>query len=183
MISIPYSVIYIICLTAWILVALFTTIYMQKGLDRSDATYNSLKDVPNKVIEKLIALRRMQREKTLVRVEQLMFFAGVIAVILFFIPTDAGLIRDIIRAFLPISLVAAHVYLGLHTLYIHTHHHELMNKITAETLRKQLEERQASKVKDVVITQVDEHQIAVAVMQKEGEENGPTNTTVRTDLG
>lgn len=187
MISVPYSVIYVICLTAWIVAAVVTTIYMRKGLNRSAVTYKAIKDVPGKTIEKLIALRRLQREETLVRVEQLLLLAGVIAVALFFIPQDVGLVRDIIRAFLPISLVGAHIFLGLHTLYIHNHHHELMNKITAETLKQQLEDRRATKVKDVVITQVDEHQIAVAVM--EGDDNGPTttttdtSTTTRTNMG
>lgn len=174
-----YISVYGILVIIWCLVGLYTTWYLSVGVQRSKATLNALLEQdPDAQFEILIARRRLERERVLMWAEWALLGAGIVAGILLPIPMDDDVIRPVLRLLFPLTLMTAHVLLGVHSYQIHKHHHELINKLTVELLRKQIEvkSKATSSIKDITVTDVDNTRLAIAVVDTA--ESDHENTTL-----
>lgn len=159
--------IYGVIVALWCLIGIYATWYIRVGVRRSEKTLQALEEqAPDKKLECLIAKRRLEREKTLMWVEYALLSAGLVAGILLPVPLDSEWVRPLLRPVIPIALVIAHFLLARHSQQTHTHHHELLNKLTAEILKKQLEQKTRQHVKEVAVAEVDDQRIAVAIVDK-----------------
>ncbi len=176
--------IYAVIVVVWCIVGLYAAWYVNAGVRRSEETLAALQQTKDRDLETLIAKRRLQRERMLMFVEYAILAAGMVAAGLLFVPIDDMTLRPLLRPIIPALLIIGHILLGVHSYQIHIHHHELMNKLTAEILRKQLSQKTRHNVKDIAMTEIDNKTIAVAVVDHEGEDlHGPEHTTTRINVG
>jgi hypothetical protein len=163
----PFTIVWLIlgCVALW---------YITKGILRSYHIARFLQTEPNRELEHIIAVRRLEREENVLIVELILTGAGVVSV---FVPRPVVTeVQTFVSWVLPIAFILAHVFLVRLSYMTHAHHHEMMNKVSAMMLKRELATRlKAEKlvptpiITEVAVAEIKSRKFAIALVDEHEE--------------
>lgn len=130
----------------WILTALVATVYMVRNLRRAQATVTRVMANQNQPIQQFFAVRRMERQVTVLAVEFLLAMAGVLSLF-----TPRPVVPEVFtytQIAIPTILIVAHIGLAFFSWQEHVHYHRGINLLMGPDLRNEWEEYKARRDKE-----------------------------------